>query len=178
MAHDLLNPARGVRGGRRSQGRPAAAVATTHRAGGAGVRRRWRPIRPHARDIPAPCPTGAQTCQQNGRKGGVGKKESPQLIRVAGISTLASPSVENQELYDANPTASERKSEGAGANSDANRRTRERRAAQNSGLIRPIRPILPSSVKDVTNVPARRQRPSRHFVRHRRLGKDIRVFLV
>ncbi len=178
MAHDLLNPARGVRGGRRSQGRPAAAVATTHRAGGAGVRRRWRPIRPHARGHPGPLPHRGANVSAKWPKRGRWKKESPQLIRVAGISTLASPSVENQELYDANPTASERKSEGAGANSDANRRTRERRAAQNSGLIRPIRPILPSSVKDVTNVPARRQRPSRHFVRHRRLGKDIRVFLV
>ena len=63
--------------------------------------------RHHALDICGPCPTVAQKCAQNGRRLGVGKKESPQLIRVAGFSMLASPRVENQELYDANQAASE-----------------------------------------------------------------------
>lgn len=66
---------------------------------------------------------------------------SPLFSYACASDSLASPRVENQELYDANLTETERKSEGDGANFDANRRKRKRPTAQNPRLIRPIRSI-------------------------------------
>ena len=59
---------------------------------------------------------------------------------------MASPSVENQELYDANPAASERKNEGTGAGSDANRRKRKRPCSKSSTMPAGVRLISSSEI--------------------------------